>query len=322
MLSHTVWATQLPLLDHRTIEWPKVKRTHYFCYQRFYYAYPGPIRTLRQQLIVRPPDRYGDQAVVDQQLIVAPYPANARQQTDSFGNCIWELRVPHVEREIAFETIITIERVTPLRELLLTPDAVARFLEPTPLTTPDTRMEEVARTLSADAEGEALAECISTWVADAMGYGSGTGVRTTAAEALALGKGLCQDYSHIMLAICRAAGLPARYVSGHMLAEGGSHAWVEVLLPNDNGKMRAVAFDPTNRRRPDMRYAIVAVGRDYRDVTPTSGSYSAPYGGRLSFTKRAGLTMVEFEDGEMIGSSNGHRASSGVDRSVQQLRTR
>ncbi len=61
-----------------------------------------------------------------------------------------------------------------------------------------------------------------------MRYGWGvTNVETTAAEALRLGQGLCQDYAHIMLAICRAANLPARYASGHLLAEGGSHAWVE-----------------------------------------------------------------------------------------------
>jgi transglutaminase-like putative cysteine protease len=103
-----------------------------------------------------------------------------------------------------------------------------------------------------------------------------------------------------MLALCRAAGLSARYVSGHMLAEGGSHAWVEVLLPRDDGRFRAVAFDPTNRCRPNLRYTIVAVGRDYRDVAPTSGSFTAPYNGRLAFAKRAGLTLVEFADGEIV----------------------
>ena len=59
-----------------------------------------------------------------------------------------------------------------------------------------------------------------------------TGVGTTASEALAAGRGVCQDYAHIMLAACRAAGIPARYVSGHLGGEGGSHAWVEVLYPH------------------------------------------------------------------------------------------
>ena len=134
-----------------------------------------------------------------------------------------------------------------------------------------------------------------------MRYGHGaTHVGTTAAQALATGQGLCQDYAHLMLALCRAAGLRARYVSGHMLAEGGSHAWVEVLLPLKDG-FEIIAYDPTNNRRPGLRYVTVAVGRDYRDVAPTSGSYSGSYVGRLTITKRAGLTAVEYEGGQVVG---------------------
>jgi transglutaminase-like putative cysteine protease len=161
----------------------------------------------------------------------------------------------------------------------------------------------VAAELAAAApDAEALAESISDWVAGAMQYGAGaTSTVTTAAEAIAIGRGLCQDYAHVMIAICRAAGLRARYVSGHMLAEGGSHAWVEALLPAGAGSYRAVGFDPTNRRRPDLRYTIVAVGRDYRDIAPTSGSFVAPYRGTLSVEKRAGLLLAELSDGRVLG---------------------
>lgn len=301
---HSTWAEQLPLLDYRALDWSRVKRTRYFCYQRFKYAYPGPITNLRQRLIVVPPDHYGDQTVVDHELTAAPHPAVARQRTDAFGNRVWELAVRRVEREIAFEAIVTIERSSPAQDSLVSSAEAARFYEPTELTAPDERITALAYELAAAAQNpEDLAERASMWVSDAMRYGSGaTGVHTTAAHALTIGKGLCQDYAHIMLAICRAAKLPARYVSGHMLAEGGSHAWVEALFPTDSGDFRAVGFDPTNRRRPNMSYAIVAVGRDYRDVAPTSGSFTAPYGGHLSFTKRAGLTLVEFVDGEIVQS--------------------
>jgi transglutaminase-like putative cysteine protease len=141
---------------------------------------------------------------------------------------------------------------------------------------------------------EALADTINSWVYAAMSYGAGaTTVETTAAEALAIGQGLCQDYAHIMLAMCRCAGLAARYVSGHMLGEGGSHAWVEVLLP-DGESYRAVAFDPTNHRRITPSYITIATGRDYRDVAPTAGTYIAPYAGRLEAHKRAGITHCEY----------------------------
>jgi transglutaminase-like putative cysteine protease len=105
-----------------------------------------------------------------------------------------------------------------------------------------------------------------------------------------------------MIAICRTAGLPARYVSGHLLGEGGSHAWVEVFLPVEGG-LGTFAFDPTNKRQPHLGYVTVAVGRDYQDVSPTSGSFTAPYGGQLSCSKRAGLTLVEYHNGETLQSS-------------------
>lgn len=304
-IQQSTWAERLPLLDYRGIDWSNVKRTRYFCYQRFHYRYPGPITNLHQRLIVIPPDRYGDQVVVDHDLTSAPHPAVAQEHTDAFGNRIWSIAVDRVDHEVAFETLMTVERTTPERSVAVSPAKAARFREPTRLTTADERIAAIACELARAArDPEDLAERISAWVADSMSYGSGaTGVQTTAAQALAIGKGLCQDYAHLMLAICRTAGLAARYVSGHMLAEGSTHAWVEALLPGENNSLRAVAFDPTNRRRANLSYAIVAVGRDYRDVAPTSGSFTAPYGGQLAFTKRAGLTLIELGDGEIVESA-------------------
>lgn len=301
-IHHSDWAERVPLIDDRALDWSRVRRARFFCYQRFRYTYPGPIRNLHQRLMLIPPDRYGDQVVVEHELTAAPHPAIAKQRTDPWGNRVWELAVKRVEREIAFEAIMTIERTAAAEAIVIEPATAARFCDPTALTSADARIATAARELAAAArDPEDLAERISAWVADALRYAAGaTGVHTTAAQALHLGQGLCQDYAHLMLALCRAAGLPARYVSGHMLAEGGSHAWVEVLLPQADGGFRAAPFDPTNRRRPNLSYAIVAVGRDYRDVAPTSGSYTAPYGGQLSFTKRAGLTRVELADGDVI----------------------
>jgi transglutaminase-like putative cysteine protease len=94
----------------------------------------------------------------------------------------------------------------------------------------------------------------------------------------------------VMLALCRRAGLPARYVSGHLVGEGGSHAWVEVVVRDsagpDGGQTVAVAFDPTHERRAREGYLTVAVGRDYADVTPTSGSFEGTDPGVLSARKR------------------------------------
>ena len=122
-----------------------------------------------------------------------------------------------------------------------------------------------------------------------------TGVRTTAAEALELGAGVCQDYAHVMLAVCRACGLPSRYVSGHLLGQGGTHAWVEVVLPTHDGTGDAIAhaFDPTHASRGGLGYVSVAVGADYSDVAPTSGTYRSGAKGTLTATKRVSLVEVE-----------------------------
>ena len=69
---------------------------------------------------------------------------------------------------------------------------------------------------------------------------------------------------------------------------------MEVLLWDGHGGYHPVAFDPTNNRRANPAYITVSVGRDYRDVSPTTGSFIAPFGGHLTTSKRAGLTHLEY----------------------------
>jgi transglutaminase-like putative cysteine protease len=167
---------------------------------------------------------------------------------------------------------------------------------PTALTMPDDALREAARELaSRELAGLDLAEQICDWVGSTMRYEDGaTAVETTAADAFALRRGVCQDFAHVMVTLCRLVGMPARYVSGHLLGEGGSHAWVEVLVPDARRARSYVAhaFDPTERDRTGDRHLTVAVGRDYADVAPMSGTYSASIPGTLSVTKRAGLVAV------------------------------
>jgi transglutaminase-like putative cysteine protease len=94
-----------------------------------------------------------------------------------------------------------------------------------------------------------------------------------------------------MLALCHVVGMPARYVSGHLLGQGGTHAWVEVVVPNRDGAV-AVAFDPCHGRRANAGYLTIATGRDYADVAPTSGSYVGAPGGRLTASRQVGVTAI------------------------------
>jgi transglutaminase-like putative cysteine protease len=104
-----------------------------------------------------------------------------------------------------------------------------------------------------------------------------TNVHSLLNEVLDLSAGVCQDFSHLMIACCRQAGIPARYVSGYLyLGEGdhlrgteATHAWIEVLMPDESW----LAVDPTNNILADERYVKVHVGRDYSDVTPIKGIF-------------------------------------------------
>ncbi|MCM1246442.1 MAG: transglutaminase family protein [Roseburia sp.] len=93
-----------------------------------------------------------------------------------------------------------------------------------------------------------------------------TQVQTTAEEAWELGKGVCQDYAHIYVALLRMAGIPARYVCGLIIGEGASHAWAEALCDN-----RWVAFDPTNDCLVLDHYIKLGHGRDAADCAINRG---------------------------------------------------
>jgi transglutaminase-like putative cysteine protease len=205
-----------------------------------------------------------------------------------------------VVRAIDFTAWIVVERDATAGPISVSPQVYSDPLlhEPSPLTEPDDALRRAAEALAKDGgDGSVLAMRINAWVYAKMTYAHGaTGIRTTASEAFAQRRGVCQDYAHVMLTLCRLCGLPARYVSGHLLGEGGTHAWVEVLLPDPAhpGRYLARPFDPTHGAEPGLNYVTVAVGRDYGDVAPTSGTYRAPFAGHLSASKRAGLTAVEY----------------------------
>lgn len=114
---------------------------------------------------------------------------------------------------------------------------------------------------------------------------------------LETGRGVCQDYTHVMLAIARSWGVPSRYVSGYLHPEGApgeqtpagaSHAWAEFLLPDAGW----IGVDPTNDTLADRRHVRVALGRDYADAAPTRG---AVFGGGES---RLAVRVTVTADGE------------------------
>ena len=125
---------------------------------------------------------------------------------------------------------------------------------------------------------EAL-ELVGDWVRAALVYERGsTSVSTSATDAWKNGRGVCQDFVHLAIALLRNMGIPARYASGYFhphadapigeTVHGESHAWCEAWT----GDWRP--FDPTNAVAVGERHVLVARGRDYRDVPPLKGIFS------------------------------------------------
>ena len=104
-----------------------------------------------------------------------------------------------------------------------------------------------------------------------------TSVNTTLHEVLEQKRGVCQDFAHVLIGLCRAVDIPARYVSGYIIMtpdsdrRGGaaSHAWVEAYTPTHGWR----GFDPTNNVLASLYHVKMARGRDYSDVPPTRGTY-------------------------------------------------
>ena len=155
------------------------------------------------------------------------------------------------------------------------------LVHPTPLTRPTPALDAFVarhRIRRGDTPLSSVRELTSR-IHAALGFERGrTRVDSPIDDALMAESGVCQDFSHIMLAIVRSWGIPAQYVSGYLfpVREGreqamaqASHAWIECLLPG----LGWVGADPTNNTVSPGHHIRVARGRDYRDVPPIRGTF-------------------------------------------------
>ena len=154
------------------------------------------------------------------------------------------------------------------------------YLAPSRLAFPCPALDDFARAHGIDQGDDPLAALrnAASTIRAAFTYEPGTTeVDSTLEQVLDTGRGVCQDYSHVMLAIARSWGIPSRYVSGYVRSDqertdvaeaGASHAWAECLLPG----LGWVGLDPTNELVGDLWHIPVAVGRDYIDAAPTRGT--------------------------------------------------
>jgi transglutaminase-like putative cysteine protease len=240
------------------------------------FTYDAPIVEAYTELRMRPLSDGGQQCS-SFRLATTPPGLKVREYRDQLGNDVLHFDVlePH-DRLVVSAT----------SEVRTAPAFVDGHRSPGPLELHDflhpTARAEFTDSLRAFAtqHGEGIgadrAETLSRAVNAALEYDpSATDVHTTGDEALSLGRGVCQDFAHLLIAACRCQSVPARYVSGYLYdpaAAGGnaaSHAWVDIW---DDARGWC-SLDPTHNRPQNELYVRIAVGRDYDDVPPTRGVF-------------------------------------------------
>lgn len=187
---------------------------------------------------------------------------------DNFGNTIRDGYIDSYHNFFEFEST----GIVALGYYALCEPLNRLFLYPSHYTQPMEYLKELSQQIHFPAEATVLEKVvlISSALQQRLQYVPGTTtVTTTAEQALAQGTGVCQDFAHIMIALCRMKGIPARYANGFMQGEGATHAWIE-YYDGDSW----FGFDPTHDRKVETGYVIVAQGRDYADCAIDKGVFS------------------------------------------------
>lgn len=267
------------------------------------YQYDTPVRESVMELWMRPRST-PDQSVVSFDLDISPM-AEVFSYADCWGNTVNHFDVPHPHDLLTITARATVETAapTPVPQALGMPEWDALrgegvrgecwdFLRPHgfALRTPALDAFCAARQVDDLARGDPLtaARDLNALLYRSFEYEAGvTAVDSPIDEAILAGQGVCQDFAHIMIAICRSWNIPARYVSGYLHTNqdvgdrsdpDASHAWVEVFLPS----LRWIGFDPTNNTLVGERHVSVAIGRDYSDTPPSRGVFKGEAESRLS----------------------------------------
>ena len=214
------------------------------------------------------------------------------RETDGFGNARHVLDLYQAHRVLEITTRSTVESTTPValpshlgggawKEIRAFSESFAgwEFTHPSPLIPSTTALSEFVDRHGIKPGNDPLGSLVqlSSTLHRRLRYIPGaTTAESSVVDVLRTDQGVCQDFAHVMIAIARSWGIPARYVSGYLhdtdpsgqhVAENATHAWLECRLP----RLGWVGFDPTNRSRAGIGHVRIAAGRDYRDVSPTRG---------------------------------------------------
>lgn len=312
------------------------------------YRYAVQVRESVMEVWMQP-QKSARQRLVSFDLDLDP-PAQVFSYADSFGNAVYHFDVPHPHDKLTITARSAVEtQAAPplpanldrgewdrLRSEFLRGENFD-FLHPHgfPRETEALRAFMAEHSLDGPRSLDPLSAVreLATKIYSSFGYEAGvTRADSPIDDVLKAGKGVCQDFAHLMIAICRSWGIPARYVSGYLFTDrkhgdrsdpDATHAWVEVFLPS----LRWIGFDPTNNTPATERHVACAVGRDYSDVPPSRGVYKGEAESQLAVgvsvrKAKAALSDPEFlrASGQMARGSSAARRANGSAAYQQQQR--
>ena len=253
----------------------------------------------------------GGQRCVAFKLATDPH-ARVFNYHDYLGNIVhhFDIPEPHTQLTITAESVVSTSPAPALPDALeyqawSNLDAMAAagdhsdMLSPSAFVRPSELLSELALDLRVGRNHDPLTTLreLSSRINAAFEYcPQSTSVDSPIEEALLDRQGVCQDFSHIMIALARGLGIPCRYVSGYLYhrlededrsAADATHAWVEALLPN----LGWIGLDPTNNAFAGERHVRVAIGRDYADVPLTRGFFQ----GITESTLEVAVQVVPFD---------------------------
>jgi transglutaminase-like putative cysteine protease len=282
------------------------------------YEYSAPAIESFTELRVRP--RQSAQQLVHRHVTEVTPRAALEEFTDYYDNTVECLSVPYRHKTLTVtsrSTVETLPHKDALGALDLSVSEAVRlnwpqrrelfdFLMPSRHAPITPELEKMSKELlpSRAPFAESMTG-LCTHIYEEFTYMPGvTDVRTPISEVLKKRQGVCQDFAHLMIALVRCAGLPARYVSGYLetasvRGESGlvgataSHAWVEVYSPNGVW----VGLDPTNDMRESERHVQIGIGRDYGDVPPLRGVFKGAKRQALSVSVTVSRTTGEAVNG-------------------------
>jgi transglutaminase-like putative cysteine protease len=257
------------------------------------YRYSRPVWQSMMEVRMHPRSEYAQRCFTFQ-LSVSPR-ARIFSYTDHLGNLIHHFDIPEPHRQLTIITDALVDVDAPMAlpqalgdeawddlDTMVEEDDYWDMLMPSEFARTSPELEAFAADLGVGKrDGQdplGLLRTMNTNLFSALAYvKESTSVDSPIEDALRSRQGVCQDFAHIMIALIRNLSIPCRYVSGYLYhdllhedrsAEGATHAWVEALLPG----LGWIGFDPTNDLIAGERHIRTAIGRDYADVAPTTGT--------------------------------------------------